>query len=180
MIVDEGGRSVSILDDTLAVGPSSVQVPESVKVFRAPANADLWISNTDGVGYAVPGQPLTYTVVATNAGLAAVVGAVATDNMPAALTGVTWTCAASTGSACSASGSGSINDAVTLLVGGNVTYTVTAVVDPAATGSLANTATIAVPAGGTDPVPVNNSATDTDPLSPRPIFPWCSRSLRIL
>ena len=37
---------------------------------------------------------------------------------------------------------------------------------PAATGSLANTATVSVGAGVTDPAPGNNTATDTDTLTP--------------
>jgi uncharacterized repeat protein (TIGR01451 family) len=48
-----------------------------------------------------------------------------------------------------------------------VTFTVTATINPAATGTLSNTATVAVPVGVTDPVPGNNSATDTDTLAPR-------------
>ena len=51
-------------------------------------------------------------------------------------------------------------------MGASVTYTVTAHIDPSARGSLANTATVALPAGLTDPVPGNNSATDTDTLTP--------------
>ncbi len=40
----------------------------------------------------------------------------------------------------------------------------TATISAAATGTLANTATVAAPGGVTDPVPGNNSATDTDTL----------------
>ncbi len=48
-----------------------------------------------------------------------------------------------------------------------MTYTVTATVSAAATGTLANTATVTAPAGVTDPTPGNNSATDTDTLTPQ-------------
>jgi len=74
---------------------------------------------------------------------------------------------ASPGSSCTASGSGNINDTVNLLPGGTATYTLTGTVDPAATGTLVNTATAAAPAGMTDPNPANNSATDTDTLTPQ-------------
>src|SRR5213078_2115739 len=47
-----------------------------------------------------------------------------------------------------------------------VTYTLTATLSAAATGTLVNTATVAVPSGATDPTPGNNSATDTDTLNP--------------
>src|SRR5262249_51171349 len=38
---------------------------------------------------------------------------------------------------------------------------------PAATGSLTNTATVSPPLGVTDPDPTNNTATDTDSLTPQ-------------
>jgi uncharacterized repeat protein (TIGR01451 family) len=43
---------------------------------------------------------------------------------------------------------------------------VTGIVAPAATGSLVNTVTVSPPAGVSDPVPGNDSATDTDVLTP--------------
>ncbi|HEY8739612.1 MAG TPA: DUF11 domain-containing protein, partial [Candidatus Dormibacteraeota bacterium] len=128
--------------------------------------ADLVVAKTDGQATAVPGSALVYVVTVTNSGPTPVVGGSVTDSMPAALTGVTWTCAASAGSTCSASGSGNIADTVNLLSGGVATYTVSGTVSPNATGSLANTASAAVPAGYTDPNPANNSATDTDTLNP--------------
>ena len=45
-------------------------------------------------------------------------------------------------------------------------FTVTATISPAATGTLDNTATVAVPSGTTDPGPGPNSATDSDVLGP--------------
>ena len=92
-----------------------------------------------------------------------------TDSFPAAsFSGATYTAAGAGGaSGFTASGSGSIADTVTLPVGATITYTVTAHVNPSATGSLANTASVAMPAGLTDPTPGNNSATDTDTLTPQ-------------
>ena len=127
---------------------------------------DVGVTKSDGQATAVPGLPLTYTIVAGNAGPAAASGALITDAVPAALTGATWTCAAAGGATCTPSGSGSINDSVNLPVGATVTYTLTGTVNPSATGSLSNTAAVAAPSGATDPVPGNNSAVDTDPLTP--------------
>jgi uncharacterized repeat protein (TIGR01451 family) len=53
---------------------------------------------------------------------------------------------------------------VNLPAGGSVTYTASCNISAAATGTLSNTATVAAPAGVTDPVPGNNSATDSDTL----------------
>ena len=87
------------------------------------------------------------------------------DTFPAALT-ATWTCVGAGGGTCTASGAGNINDTVNLPAGGSVTYTASAAIAPAATGSLSNTATVTVPAGVTDPALASNSATDSDMLTP--------------
>lgn len=50
--------------------------------------------------------------------------------------------------------------------GGSITYTVTATIASSATGNLTNTASVSAPAGYTDTVPGNNSATDTDTPAP--------------
>jgi uncharacterized repeat protein (TIGR01451 family) len=122
---------------------------------------DLSISKTDGQAYYVPGQSLTYTVVVTNTSIVSpATGATVDDTLPAALTGATWTCAASAGSSCAASGTGNVSDSVNVLPGGTATYTLTATVAPGATGPLSNTASVTL-AG--DPNSANNSATDTDP-----------------
>ncbi len=131
--------------------------------------ADLWVTKTDGVSTAVPGAGTTYTIMVSNAGPSDVSGASVADTFPAVLSGVTYTAAGSGGaSGFTASGSGNINDAVVNLpVGSSVTYTAVANLSSAATGTLANTATISAPGGTTDPNPANNSATDTDTLTPQ-------------
>lgn len=129
--------------------------------------ADLSITKTDGQTTAVPGLPVTYTIVVTNAGPAAVAGAIVTDAPPAILTGVTWTCTASPGSSCPLSGAGAINNPVSLLTGGAATFSLTGTVTPAASGTLVNTASITAPAGVSDPDPADNTATDSDTLTPR-------------
>src|SRR5207244_8347310 len=84
--------------------------------------ADLAITKTDGVTSVNQGASLTYTIVVSNAGPSGVVGATVSDVFPAQLSGVTWTCAASAGSSCPASGSGNLNAAVDLLSGGTATF----------------------------------------------------------
>ncbi len=131
--------------------------------FAGVISADLSITKTDGATTATPGASVVYTITAANAGSADVTGATVADTFPAILS-CTWTCSASAGSSCTASGSGNINDAVNLLNGGTATYTATCTITSSATGSLANTATIS--SATTDPNPANNSATDTDTLAP--------------
>ncbi len=126
--------------------------------------ADLSIANSDGVATATPGGSVTYTIAAANAGPSPAPGSSVTDTFPAALT-CTWTCVGSGSGTCTASGAGNINDTVGLPVAGSVTYTASCTISPSATGSLGNTAMVAVPGGMTDPTPANNSKTDTDTLS---------------
>lgn len=127
--------------------------------------ADLSITKDDGVANATPGTQITYTIVASNAGPNDAPGTTVTDTFPAALT-CSWTCTASAGSSCTAAGSGDIADLVTILVSGNVTFTATCDIDPAATGNLANTATVTEDASVTDNNQANNTASDTDTLVP--------------
>jgi uncharacterized repeat protein (TIGR01451 family) len=126
--------------------------------------ADLSIAKTDGSTTATPGQTIMYTIAVSNAGPDDAFGATVSDTVPAAITGASWTCAGAGGGACTASGPGSISDTVDLPVGASVTYTLTGTISPSATGSLANTAAVAVPGGFVDPAPADNSATDTDTL----------------
>jgi uncharacterized repeat protein (TIGR01451 family) len=129
------------------------------------ANANLGITKTDGVNSITVGQAVTYTITVANAGPDGVVGASVADTMPAALTGVTWTCSPVV-SCGAASGSGNIATTVSLANGASAIFTVNATLAAAATGSVVNTATVAVPGGTTDPTPGNNSSTDTDTIAP--------------
>ena len=74
-------------------------------------------------------------------------GASVVDNLPSAMTDVTYT-ATETGGASgyTASGSGNIDDTtVNMPAGSTITYTVVATVNSAATGTLADTATVTGP-----------------------------------
>ncbi len=130
------------------------------------ASADLAITKTDGVTTATPGGSVTYTITASNAGPSNATGSTVADTFPASLT-CTWTCVGAGGGTCTASGSGNINNTVNLPSGGSVTYTASCTISPNATGTLSNTATVTAPGGVTDPTPGNNSATDSDTLTPQ-------------
>jgi uncharacterized repeat protein (TIGR01451 family) len=130
---------------------------------QAAAAADLGITKTDGVATATPGGSVTYTITASNATAIPATGATVADTFPASLT-CTWTCTGAGGGTCTASGSGNLNDTVNLPASASVTYTATCAVAASATGTLSNTATVTL-AG--DPNAANNSATDTDTLTPQ-------------
>ncbi|THF85030.1 DUF11 domain-containing protein [Deinococcus sp. KSM4-11] len=132
--------------------------------------ADLAVTKTDGVASVTAGSTTTYTVRVTNNGPSSVTGAILTD---AAATGLSKTAVACSGTPgqCSAGTTPTITQlqagyALPAIASGQfyeltVTASVTAV-----SGSVANTATIAVPSGTTDATPGNNSATDTDTVTP--------------
>lgn len=128
---------------------------------------DLSITKTDGVAVATPGGTTTYTITALNAGPSAVTGASVTDSFPAACTNVSYTSVVTGGATGNtAAGSGNINDtALDLPVAASITYTATCTLNPAATGTLANTASVTAPGSITDVDPSNNSATDSDTLA---------------
>ena len=129
-------------------------------------DVDLSITKSDGVTTAYPGGSVVYTITASNAGPDTVFEARVVDTFPASLA-CSWTCAGGAGNTCTASGAGDINDAtVGLAVGGSVTYIATCTVSPAATGTLANTATIFAPGTAVEAGIADNSATDTDTITP--------------
>src|SRR2546430_17399426 len=127
--------------------------------------ADLRVTVNDGKTATVAGAKNTYTIVVTNGGPSNVSGAVINDSFPSTFTGVTYT-ATQTGGASgfTASGSGNINDTVTMPSSSKITYKATGTISASATDSISDSATVAGPSGVTDPIPSNNSATDTDTL----------------
>ena len=130
---------------------------------------DLQITKTDGLAVYTPGGTLTYTVVVTNNSTFQVNAAVVTDVFPAQITGAAWTCAPASGSTCTPTGMGNINDVINLPAGLSVTYTILANVSPFAMGTLTNSASVSAPAGFVETVPGNNSAADSNaPASSEP------------
>lgn len=127
---------------------------------------DLEITKSSSAASYMAGTSITYTIFARNNGPAALTGVTITDNVPILLTGVTWTCNASGGATCTASGTGSINQSVNLPVSATLTYTLVGTI-PAITpaGSISNTATITQPSGVIDRNTSNNTKTETDTIT---------------
>ena len=167
VVTDSAAWHTLVTRDSTQVFPLYGAQP-FVVVQPAVTTADLQITKTDNKTTAVPGTSNTYTIVVTNAGPSSVTGATVMDTFPASLFNETYTASATGGATgFTASGSGNINDTVTMPVGSTITYLVTGTISPNATGSLSNTATVTPPAGVTDPNTGNNSATDTDTLTPQ-------------
>src|SRR4029079_12550823 len=130
--------------------------------------AALTISKSSTPEPYVPGAPFTYNIVVSNAGPSDVANARIQDALPPALAGFTWTCTPTPPAACgTANGTGDIDVLVTLPVGSHVTFTVTGTVPAGTLRTLLNSATVTPPLGTTDPVPGNNTGTDTNPVGPQ-------------
>ncbi|MET7373497.1 DUF11 domain-containing protein, partial [Micromonospora arida] len=167
------GTTGDLTNTATLTPPDGVSDPEctpncsSTVVTPAVLTVDLAVVKTANPSPYIPGAPFSYTVTVTNGGPSDAVGATLTDPLPAPLAGFTWTCEASTGSACTASGTGNINDTITVLTGGTVTYTISGTVPSGTTGDLTNTATLTPPPGAIDPdCTPNCSSTVVTPVGP--------------
>jgi uncharacterized repeat protein (TIGR01451 family) len=159
-LVNTASATVPVTMTDRRLGNNSATDVDTVLV----RTADLSITKTRTAGPVVAGGTVQYTITVNNpAGSnSPVTAATVADLLPAAsLSGAAWTCSATGGSACAASGTGSISTPVTLAIGGTATFTLNANVNVAATGNLANTATVAVPANVVDANLANNTASDT-------------------
>ncbi len=156
----------NLVNTATVTNPISDAVTSATDTDTPNPQADLQVVKTDN-NATVPGRAIVYTIVATNNGPSAVTGATLVDNLPATITSDTWTAVYANGSG-TGSGSGNLDVTnVNLQAGGTATFTVTASINPSATGPLANTATVAPPSAVIDPNPSNNSSTDTDTLTPQ-------------
>lgn len=124
-------------------------------------SADLSIQKSSNIAFLGQGL-IQYTLVVGNAGPSDVTGATVTDNFPAVLQNVFWSCTGINGGGCAGSGVGNISQSVNLPTGATVVYSITATVATPIPNQISNTATVAVPSGISDPVPGNNSSTVID------------------
>lgn len=108
------------------------------------------------------GGAVQYRIEVRNTGPSQAVGATLSDPVPPQLTGVTWTCApVSAATSCAtASGTGSLNVGVNVGVGDVLVLLVNGTAPTVTPATIAaNTATITVPPGTTDPTPGDNTGT---------------------
>ena len=123
-----------------------------------------------------PGGQVTYQIVVANSGPSSLAtlsadGILVRDYFPPLLSNVTYTAVGSSSygnlpTGYTASGSGNINETVTMPVGSTITYTLTGRLDPTASGTLSNLATITLPGNYADLNSANNSSTDSRTIIP--------------
>jgi LPXTG-site transpeptidase (sortase) family protein len=123
------------------------------------------VTKDDGVASVDAGGTTTYTVRVTNVGPSSVTGAILSDPVAAGLSKTGVVCSGTPGECVTPPTVGQLEGgtfALPALASGEF-YEIDVTVDvTAASGSVTNTATVAAPAGVGDPVPGNDSASDTD------------------
>jgi uncharacterized repeat protein (TIGR01451 family) len=166
--------ATGILSNTAAIiPPEYIEDPDlsnnySTLALTLTPQADLSISKSDEADSATPGQSIGYTILVENHGSSDAPGTRIVDSFPAAILNPAWTCSASGGAACpAASGTGNLDTLANIPVGSGLSFTAAGQIDPGASGSLSNTATV-TPAGSvSDPDLDNNTATDVNALQPQ-------------
>ena len=124
--------------------------------------ADLSIVKFNGLRLIPRGSTVTYSLLVSNAGPKDVINARINDIVPTELTNASWTCTASNGASCPASGSGTVDTLVSLPAGSNVRFALSASVQANPEQIVVNRATFTLPANAPDPVSTNDESTDTD------------------
>ena len=161
--------TVSCTLDTNSANNSAADT-DALPVNLSATNTDSTASTTTP-GSAIPGQAITYTMTVSNAGPAVATGATVSDTLPSSLTGLKLVSVAVAGSATSGAKTGNItstfNDTVNLPAGGSITYVLSGTIPSAATASLSSTVTVSPPSTTPDSNLANNTATDSDALTPQ-------------
>lgn len=139
-----------------------IEIDSLMVILDVEHQADLSITVDDGLELAVPGQSLVYTIQVQSSGPSIAAGLVAAE-FPW-LDDVSWTCSATAGSSCGASGTAQIADSVELVPGGSATYTVQGVLAPDSSGVITQEAEVVPSAPTTDPAAGNNIASDSTSL----------------
>jgi uncharacterized repeat protein (TIGR01451 family) len=126
--------------------------------------ADLKITCTDGKTIVSNGTSDTYTITVTNTGLQNLNGGVITDTFPAQVQSVTYAATGNGGATGFSAGIGNINQSLNLPPNSSVTYKATGFINGTSGTVISNTANVSVPAGVTDVITADNTATDKDTI----------------
>ncbi|NYE35991.1 putative repeat protein (TIGR01451 family) [Nocardioides cavernae] len=154
------------VDNTATVDSPTDSTPDNNEATTqgdAQPAADVSVTKTLDPSRPVPGGQVTWLVQVTNAGPSTARDVALTDDVPAAVSGVTVSSNASP-EACRANANAVSCDFGDLAPGTTRVVTVRGTLDAGFTGDLANTARVASP---TDSTPANNAATATGQAAPR-------------
>ncbi len=136
---------------------------------------DLQFSKAVSPSTALQGQTVFYTLTVANPGPGVVSSVTVTDTISPAFSTASWTCSVqaagsatlvATSCGTTPTGTGNINNTVSLSLNGSLIYNITATLSSTFTGTVTNNARVTMTSLVTDPTPSNNSATVTSTVSP--------------
>jgi uncharacterized repeat protein (TIGR01451 family) len=135
---------------------------------------NLSVSKTVTPTVALQGQTVVYVLNVSNPGPAIVRSITVTDTLSPGISTATWACSVQTAgtptlqtTACGVtSGTGNINNTVSLSIGGSVRYTITATLSTTFSGTLTNVGQATMSSLVTNPTPANNLNTVTSTVKP--------------
>jgi len=162
------GDTVPEADERFFVDLSTTAAPAvqlspaavSVDIINDDLSADLLVTHQRNAGTSAPGQAISYSATVLNqSSIINVPNTTFSYTLGAELSNITWTCSASGGATCAASGSGAISHNIVLPAGGSVSYTINAVIlaSTAPGTSVQTTAAANVIAPYSDPDTSNNT-----------------------
>jgi uncharacterized repeat protein (TIGR01451 family) len=169
---------VSVSNTASVVNPVGVSDPDTSNNSQTDTNqiaakaADLEVTKTDNDSAVFPGDTSSYEIVVTNFGPSSVTNAVLTDDIPTSLGSPTIVCGTPAGLCTSeylpTQAQLKAGYPIPVALGVNDTYRlrITGVVE-AISGTVVNTVSIAAPADITESTLENNTATDTNTVTPR-------------
>ena len=136
---------------------------------------DISFSKTVTPTTALQGQTVFYTLTASNPGPGVVANISIQDTFPAGVASASWSCAVQTPGASTLvttscgttpTGTGNINNTVSLSLNATVRYNVTATLSNTFSGTLTNLGRATITSVATDPDPSNNTQTATATITP--------------
>ncbi len=150
---------VAVLDFLVGDGLEQVAAAASINVQPG---LDLSVHIDDGLDFASGGSVVEYLIDVQNTGPADAVGATVRDTLPDNLVNASWTCSAPAGASCTPSGTGDIDDIVSVPSGSMLTYLLTATVNAIPEVAIDNTVVVTAPSGTLDTNAGNDADSDID------------------
>jgi len=142
------------------MGSGAPSITRSVIPGASGTVADLSITKTNATSFVNDAEFVAYTIVVSNPGPAAVVGARVEDPLTADFSAGLWQCTVQNAAWCEASGTGGIDRLVDLPVGASVTFVFEALPAQGPATPISNQVSVTPPAGIDDPNLMNNAASD--------------------
>jgi len=163
--VNNDGIDDVIIGAQLADTGSGLRAGRSYIVYGRPS-LDLSISNSNRAPYVDTGVDSTWFIEVRNVGDRDAFGARLINPIPSGVETASWTCTGFGGAVCpNSSGTGAIEEEIDLPIGAQLNYEWTATITAIEPETVTNSATINLAEGLVELNPLDNTASDTDPVA---------------